>query len=195
MSGPGLAILLPRELEFVDYPQLAKFAKVKFKKAFRQEKAMKFHTGTPPCCIYLHLEAPQTELYNIDELARIERYFEFTPKQCMQIYAVSSCDGCHRALGDFAIKIAKHFNGAIDFLGALIPQNRANEHIVHLLGGMRLDWSAVSKDFDEQLRQPMPGRIFELTYQIDDDTEWVSHICDTDFFEAWLQHSDFHLLK
>jgi len=109
MSEPGLAILLPRELEFVDYPQLAKFAKVKFKKAFRQEKTMKFHTGTPPCCICLHLEAPQTELYNIDELARIERYFEFTPKQCMQIYAVSSCDGCHRALGNFAIKIAKHF--------------------------------------------------------------------------------------
>lgn len=40
-----------------------------------------------------------------------------------------------------------------------------------------------------------PGKIYEIEYTVTPDRRWVSHIVDVTFLEAWLQHSDFYMVK
>jgi hypothetical protein len=43
--------------------------------------------------------------------------------------------------------------------------------------------------------RPMPGRVFEQYYTVPPDRRWVSHMVDTTFLRAWLQHPHFHMIK
>ena len=40
----------------------------------------------------------------------------------------------------------------------------------------------------------MPGQVFDMYYTVAGD-RWVSHMVDTTFLRAWLQHPNFHMIK
>lgn len=41
----------------------------------------------------------------------------------------------------------------------------------------------------------LPGKVYEFPYMTANDRPWVSHVVDTTFLCAWLEHPHFHMIK
>jgi hypothetical protein len=94
----------------------------------------------------------------------------WTPAGSILLAAMCNSDLDHRLLGKLCLHFARKYDGWVDFGGALIS---------HLTGNL----------------QGLPGRVCTIPYITGLGEAWVSHIADADFFEAWLHHPGFHLIK
>jgi hypothetical protein len=41
----------------------------------------------------------------------------------------------------------------------------------------------------------MPGNIYEIEYTAAAGHRWVSHMVDVAFFQVWMEHPNFHMIK
>lgn len=124
-----------------------------------------------------------------EERAQTLAHLGYYPKQSINIYA--GCKGKldHRILGHLALRLAERYDGIIDLDGAITPPLRPG-------GRYELDnypWHTLEEI--SAFVRPMPGRVFEQYYTVPPDRRWVSHMVDTTFLHAWLQHPHFHMIK
>ena len=72
-----------------------------------------------------------------------------------------------RALGNLALLLAERLDALVDFYGLL----------------------------DQAPSEPVVGRIYETSYQIDGDSRGHSHVGDSAFLGAWLRSPDFQMIE
>jgi hypothetical protein len=131
------------------------------------------------------LAPPDDAVVTDKDLRRAEtvRALGYDPRAYV-ILETSGKTGDHmRILGQMALLLAERYSGWVDFVGAITPPRRPGQD-----GGPTLDEIS---DYVHRL----PGRVVEGYYTVQGGRRWVSHMVDVEFFRAWLQHPDFHVLK
>ncbi|WP_405805982.1 DUF6368 family protein [Streptomyces sp. NBC_01187] len=85
----------------------------------------------------------------------------------LALLAYSSGPDNHLLLGHLALFLGEHFDALIDFGGLLSPLPRS----------------------------PLPGRLLEMPYAMEDGTPGYSHVADRVFLRAWLGREGFRMVK
>lgn len=97
-----------------------------------------------------------------------------------------------RGHGRTGLTLARRFGALVDFGGALEPDARPPgvpyaepdvEQSELLLASIHAAVAA------------LPGTVHEFRYRTWRGTPWVSHVGDTEFLAAWLNHPRFHMIK
>lgn len=123
------------------------------------------------------------------ERAQLVRLLGYYPKQSINIFAGCKKPLDHRILGHLALRLAERYDGIIDMDGAITPPLRPD-------GNYTLDnlpWHTLEEI--SAFVHAIPGRVFELYHTTRSDRRSVSHLVDTTFLRAWLEHPHFHMIK
>jgi Family of unknown function (DUF6368) len=156
------------------------------------------------CAFGLNVQNTKTEQDYIDEdgtmdpalVAELEEeraqtlaFLGYYPKQSINLFAGCKKKVDHRILGQLALRLAERYDGIIDMDGAITPPLRPD-------GNYTLDnypWHTLEEI--SAFVHAMPGRAFESYYTVSPSRRWVSHLVDTIFLRAWLEHPYFHMIK
>ncbi len=121
--------------------------------------------------------------------AQMIKYLDYYPKESINVYAGCNEKIDHLVLGYLALRLAERHGGIIDMNGAITPSPPASGN--HRQG----TYSPFTQEGISDFVRSIPGRVFEMYYTIPPNRQWVSHIVDTTFLQAWLRHPYFHMVK
>jgi len=105
--------------------------------------------------------------YSDEEIKTIQNLVGFAPKYELGIYAMCNGQVDHRILGELTFHIAKCFHGIVDFNGKL----------------------------DKDVIKGIPGKIWDISYEISGGIDANYHICDIEFMKNWLENENFRMIK
>lgn len=116
--------------------------------------------------------------------------FGFTPQDQLIVNAFCNRAQDHRILGELCLHLIGLFGGVVDFAGALSPELPPGSGIDPVFG----EWSELEPHFDRMVAG-LPGRVVGSPWESDSGDLWVSHIADSTFLRAWLDHPRFYMVK
>ncbi|MBN2023989.1 MAG: hypothetical protein JW809_14490 [Pirellulales bacterium] len=102
----------------------------------------------------------------------------------------------HRFLAEPCLRFCQRMQGMVDFGGALLPPICGEvQHLFRkYLSREGSDWAAWVPHV-QQMVEDLPGHLFAVPYTTVAGCDWIYHICDAEFLEAWLCHPHFHMIK
>lgn len=126
------------------------------------------------------------------DFPELPRVIGYRPAEEIVLCAMANGRGDHLVLGRLCLTLARRFGALVDFDGALEPDAHPPgvpyaepdvEQSELLLASIHAAVAA------------LPGTVHEFRYQTWRGTPWVSHVGDTEFLAAWLNHPRFHMIK
>ena len=123
------------------------------------------------------VEVGPRECEDADEAAHLRQALGYLPGTEIVLAAAVSGPENHRFLAQLAIAVARRYDGLID-LDGLLPT-----------GGP--EW----KNRSRAIIRTLPGRWHEIPYRTAGDEAAAYHVVDADLLTAWLQHSQFRMVK
>jgi Family of unknown function (DUF6368) len=124
-----------------------------------------------------------------EERAQTVNFLGYYPKQSINLFAGCNKALDHRILGYLALQLAERYDGIIDMNGAITPPVHPGGY--YPFGNY--PWHTLEEI--SAFVHAMPGRVLERYYTVSPDRRWVSHMVDTTFMRAWLEHPHFHMIK
>jgi len=119
--------------------------------------------------------------------AEDEDYSAFSRPPVQGLIVGAGCSGSvnHVLLGHLTLALARRLDALVDFDGLLGGHRTAGEDTS--------DKAVLARA--RALASDLPGRLVEVSYDVDGGDRWLRHVGDVESLEAWLQHPDFHLIK
>lgn len=190
MAGPTASIIVPDSMN----DELRADIRADVKRMSTKVDADDFWIQGRPFILTLGPEYEgELEEYVTDGVPQV---IGWTPRDTIGLAAMCNERQDHLILGHLCLHFVRKTNGLVDFGGALTPPIRCevqrlfDEHY----SGAGTSWADWEPHFRTMI-QDLPGHVYAVPYTTADRHAWVSHLCDADFLEAWLQHPDFHMVK
>ncbi|HZU95291.1 MAG TPA: DUF6368 family protein [Planctomycetota bacterium] len=127
----------------------------------------------------LHYDTPPESYAEPGTTDEMEKALGYLPPQ--EILIVAYCNGAedHLLLGRLVLTLAKRFGGVVNMGGPVE--------------------TAMGRDEDDPeaqaIKRSLPGKCYEVSYEIDEKRRGSFHVVDTTFLDAWLAHPRFRMVK
>ena len=137
-------------------------------------------------CLFLMEFSTKKEALDALQQQDFDAKIKDKPEGFIHISAMCKDTIDHQLLANFALEINKIVGGLIDLNGAIIPslQKDKNGNFIH----------QTHEDYVKFVRS-IAGQIHEIRYEINEDRQFYSHICDATWLHNWRLHSEFKLIK
>ncbi|MEV1143373.1 DUF6368 family protein [Micromonospora sp. NPDC049799] len=106
------------------------------------------------------------------------------PRQELGLYAGCNDILDHRVLGALALALARRLDALVDFDGLLATGGPSTTATLEETAGEA-----------RAVLGALPGRLWEVTYDMATGHRWAYHVGDAEFLAAWLRHPRFHLVS
>lgn len=130
------------------------------------------------------------EEHDPDDLRQIKQVTGFPLHDKLTVIAYANGRTSHYALGALTLYLARTYQGLVDLGGALddsaftvrgqCPQDAGVQQIIEMY---------------RAYFEGHPGQLWEVPYEVWDQSTWFSHYCDAQFMAWWLNHPQFRMVK
>lgn len=190
MAGPTLSLLLID----IDDRQLAEISAY----FLQQGELLEMEADSPTWELTLPYQQQQTTAWiqlvpfgqdrEPQEVPYLTTAIGFQPAYELLLGMAGNHYAEHQLLARLAIDLLDLLGGLADLHGALVPA----AYWTHL------DWEHERESFKAAIRRfvaTLPGRLWEIPYQVSAERQFFYHVVDAAFLQHWLTHPHFHLVK
>ncbi len=127
-------------------------------------------------------DAPEQRDWEENEIRQIKELLGCLPIQSITVWSGCNQPEDHTTLAQLVLHLAVQYDGLIDMTGPITPPLKP------------LGEEASLEEISAYVRA-MPGKVYEIEFTTASGYHWIYHMVDVAFFQAWMEHPHFHMIK